>query len=203
LPGLVSQAQSQATSVASASQVRPLVEIDKQKFHQHLLYFIIADDQVRLHFLSFLHSLHSCLLVLNPKSLNIIECPEFRKLLLFLQSDLRESLIPCRTKLRELVIQAWRQHFQVLRRDLAVCLPRRLSYLFSFFFDPGRYGADFLYIGYMVRSTSRIFSGSHCPLGCECRRNLSFTAQDGAHCLSPPPPEPHWQIYGENGHAPS
>jgi len=59
LPGLVSQAQSQATSVASASEVRPLVEIDEQKFYQHLLYFIIADDQVHLHFLSFLRSLHS------------------------------------------------------------------------------------------------------------------------------------------------
>ena len=59
LPGLVSQAQSRATSVASASEVGPLVEIDEQKFHQHLLYFIIADDQVRLHFLSFLRSLHS------------------------------------------------------------------------------------------------------------------------------------------------
>jgi len=59
LLGLVSQAQSQATSVASASEVRPLVEIDEQKFHQHLLYFIIVDDQVRLHFLSFLCSLHS------------------------------------------------------------------------------------------------------------------------------------------------
>jgi len=203
LPGLVSQAQSQATSVASASQVGPLVEIDKQKFHQHLLYFIIADDQVRLHFLSFLHSLHSCLLVLNPKSLNIIECPEFRKLLLFLRSNLRESLIPHRTKLHKLVIQAWRQHFKVLRHDLAVHLPQHLSYLFSFFFDPGHYGADFLYIGYMVQSTLQIFSGSHCPLGCECRRNLSFTAQDSTHCLSPPPPEPHWQIYGENSHAPS
>jgi len=53
LPGLVSQAQSQATSVASASEAGPLIEIDEQKFHQHLLYFIIADNQVRLHFCPF------------------------------------------------------------------------------------------------------------------------------------------------------
>ena len=73
-------------------------------------------------------------LVLNPKSLNIVECPKFRKLLLFLRSDLRESFIPHRTKLRKLVIQAWRQHFQVLRCELAVRLPQLLSHLFTFFF---------------------------------------------------------------------
>ena len=74
-------------------------------------------------------------LVLNPKSLNIVECPKFRKLLLFLWSDLRESFIPHWTKLHELVIQAWRQHFQVLCRELAVHLPQLLSHLFTFFFQ--------------------------------------------------------------------
>jgi len=63
------------------------------------------------------------LLVPNAKSLNVVEVPEFRKLLLLLRSDLKDSQIPRRTKIRELVIQAWRQHFQVLHRDLAVRLP--------------------------------------------------------------------------------
>ena len=63
------------------------------------------------------------LLVPNAKSLNVVEVPEFRKLLLLLRSDLKDSQIPRRTKIHELVIQAWRQHFQVLRRDLAVRLP--------------------------------------------------------------------------------
>jgi len=74
-------------------------------------------------------------LVPNPKSLNIVECPKFRKLLLFLQSDLRESFIPHQTKLCKLIIQAWRQHFQVLRCELAVHLPQLLSHLFTFFFQ--------------------------------------------------------------------
>jgi len=74
-------------------------------------------------------------LIPNPKSLNIVECPKFRKLLLFLQSDLRESFIPHQTKLCKLIIQAWRQHFQVLRHKLAVCLPQLLSHLFTFFFQ--------------------------------------------------------------------
>jgi hypothetical protein len=47
LPGLVSQARSQAASEASASQGQRSVEFSEQKFQQYLLNFIIADDQVR------------------------------------------------------------------------------------------------------------------------------------------------------------
>jgi hypothetical protein len=61
--------------------------------------------------------------VFRLKSLNLVECPEFRRLLLLLRNDLEEAMIPRRTKLRELIIQAWGQYFQVLRRDLAVCDP--------------------------------------------------------------------------------
>jgi hypothetical protein len=57
-----------------------------------------------------------------PKSLNLVECREFRDLLLLLRSDLTESMIPHRTKLRELIIEAWRTYFQVLKLELAVCL---------------------------------------------------------------------------------
>ena len=56
LPGLMSQARSQAASEASASRVsRPdlQVEFSQEKFHQYLLNFIIVDDQVRA--LVFLH----------------------------------------------------------------------------------------------------------------------------------------------------
>jgi hypothetical protein len=38
------------------------------------------------------------------QSLNIIECKEFRKLLLLLRQDLKDSDIPHRTKIRESVI---------------------------------------------------------------------------------------------------
>jgi hypothetical protein len=63
------------------------------------------------------------LLVPTLKSLNLVECPEFRRLLLLLRSNLKEGMIPHRTKLRELIIRAWKQYFQVLRHDLAVCDP--------------------------------------------------------------------------------
>jgi hypothetical protein len=57
------------------------------------------------------------------KSLNLVECREFRLLLLLLRNDLKEAMIPHRTKLRELIVQAWRQYFRVLRSDLAVYHP--------------------------------------------------------------------------------
>jgi len=55
------------------------------------------------------------------KSLNLVDCHKFRDLLLLLRPDLKESNIPKRTKLRELVIQVWKEYFQVLTRQLAVC----------------------------------------------------------------------------------
>ena len=54
------------------------------------------------------------------KSLNIVECPEFRALLFLLCSDLKETMVPHRTKLRELIIKAWKQYFQALKEDLSV-----------------------------------------------------------------------------------
>ena len=73
-------------------------------------------------------------LMLNCKSVNVIECPEFRRLLLHLRTDITDTMIPHRSKLHELIIQAWGEHFQVLRRNLAVRLPHlvRPSYFFSF-----------------------------------------------------------------------
>ena len=49
-----------------------------------------------------------------------MECPEFRELIRFLHQELRETDIPRRTKLQELIIETWRDYFQVLKDDLAV-----------------------------------------------------------------------------------
>lgn len=121
LPGLVSQARSQATTKAATSEGGRPDKFDERTFHQHLMNFIVADDQVCSHSI-FLCLQCSCL---TPKSLNLMECREFRQLLLLLRNDLKEEMIPHRTKLRELIIQAWKQQFQVLRRDLAVCCDPR------------------------------------------------------------------------------
>jgi len=62
-------------------------------------------------------------LMLNWKSVNIIEHLEFRRLLLHLRTDLMDAMIPHCTKLHKLIIQAWGAHFKVLHADLAVRLP--------------------------------------------------------------------------------
>jgi len=130
LLSFASQARSQGANKASA---RWWDEFTKEKFHCYLLGFIVVDDQVHLHLSLFSHSLCLCFLLLNYKSLNVVECPEFRRLLLLLWSNLMDTQIPHRTKLHELLLQAWAQHFKNLRRDLAACLPHFLWDLFSFF----------------------------------------------------------------------
>jgi len=130
LPSFVSQAQSQGANKASAGWWD---KFTKEKFHRYLLEFIMVDDQVCLHLLLFSHSLCLFFLLLNYKSLNIVECPEFRHLLLLLRSNLMDTQIPHQTKLHELLLQAWAQHFKNLCRDLAACLPHFLWDLFSFF----------------------------------------------------------------------
>lgn len=113
LPGYRSQAQSQAASDASAP---PLVQFSEERFQQHLLNFIIADDQVRLYFVCFYMSYaHISFWI---KALNLVECPEFCQLLQFLRSGLN---VPGRTKMHELLLQAWRTQFHFLRQDLEVC----------------------------------------------------------------------------------
>ena len=44
-------------------------EFSEEVFHEHLLNFIIADDQVRLYLLCFLQPPRSCLLIPNPQVL--------------------------------------------------------------------------------------------------------------------------------------
>src|ERR1700710_1009959 len=62
-----------------------------------------------------------CSLIIFPcQSLNVIECVEFRALLMLLWSELKETAIPHRTKLRQLIVEAWKRYFHVLKGDLAV-----------------------------------------------------------------------------------
>jgi hypothetical protein len=116
---LRSQAKNSEGSVASPS-ARP-DKFDEATFHRFLVRFIVADDQVGspLTILTVLTFLPFPIL----KAINLVECPEFRQLLILLRSDLKDATIPHRTKLRELVIDGWKQRFQVLRRELEVSLP--------------------------------------------------------------------------------
>jgi hypothetical protein len=49
-----------------------------------------------------------------------MECHEFRALLLVMRSDLREAMIPHRTKFRELIIYAWKDYFLSLKESISV-----------------------------------------------------------------------------------
>jgi hypothetical protein len=58
------------------------------------------------------------------QSMNVIERRGFRDLLLLLRGDLKESDIPKRTKIRELIIKSWREYMEVLKAELAVSSAR-------------------------------------------------------------------------------
>jgi hypothetical protein len=62
------------------------------------------------------------MLTFYPKAINVVECWEFRALMLLLQSKLTEAMIPHHTKLCELIIVAWQCYFKVLREELQVPL---------------------------------------------------------------------------------
>ena len=185
LPSFASQAQSQAASKASTLQVRQWDKFTQETFHRSLLNFIVMDDQVHLHLLLFLHSLCLCSLLSNYKSLNIVECQEFRRLLLLLQSDLDDTQIPHQTKLHKLLLQAWANHFQDLCHDLVACLALISFDTFSHsFINTGFCGAGLLYIGYVVRLMLRILFSNNSTLDCGGWGIQDITTKDVTYSLS-------------------
>jgi hypothetical protein len=89
-------------------------------FKTALLGLIIANDLVRQR--NHIHCLFSTNLsvVIFIQSLNIIESPEFRTLLLMLRETLTEHDIPHCTALRSLVAKAWENQFAEMSVELKV-----------------------------------------------------------------------------------
>lgn len=112
-----SQQSSIGLTAGGPGLVRP-DEFTTAKMHRALVDLITADDQVRIICLSSLLSTDADYFL---KSIAVLDCPEFRSLLLLLRSDLKDSDIPHRTKGRSLIIEAWKDHFATLRVQLAVC----------------------------------------------------------------------------------
>jgi hypothetical protein len=81
--------------------------------------FIVADDQVRF----MLHQYYTTNQIAF-QSINVVECREFRDLLLLLRQDLGDKDIPHRTKIREAIITAWKSWFIGLKRELAVSITK-------------------------------------------------------------------------------
>ena len=86
----------------------PLVFLD------HLVRFIVADDQVSSDDLAFVLTLTSL------QSIRVVECPEFRRLCLVLCETLVDAEIPRRDRMREAIISQWWESFQNLKSDLSV-----------------------------------------------------------------------------------
>jgi len=56
------------------------------------------------------------------QSLRVVECPEFRQIILLTNSNIRDEDIPRRTKVREAVLEAWVNWFQKFKKELQVSL---------------------------------------------------------------------------------
>lgn len=96
---------------AANRQVPPFTS---EAFLEHLVRFIVADDQVcPFPFCSFVLSQLS-------KSIRVIECPEFRQLCMILRESLVDADIPHRDKMREVIVNHWRKSFEDLKLELAV-----------------------------------------------------------------------------------
>lgn len=67
---------------------------------------------------------------------------------MFMRSDLKERMIPHRTKLRSMVLKIWRNYFKSLRDELGVSI-LIIEYL-AFTYFLGCDGPDILYSGHLV-----------------------------------------------------
>jgi hypothetical protein len=54
------------------------------------------------------------------KAMNVIECPEFWALLLYLQENLTDDDIPGCTKIRSSILKMWQTEFLKLKSELEV-----------------------------------------------------------------------------------
>ena len=126
-PSLRASQLASSTGSTGATGKLPAPQYSVEAFIEKLVKFVVVDDQVKVSHLK----LYNKLIKSPYQAINVIECPEFRDLLSILHPDLE---IPGRTKLRTCIITAWRDWFDLLKEELAVCaiyytLP--VSYLFS------------------------------------------------------------------------
>jgi len=61
------------------------------------------------------------------QSFNVLECPEFRELLLYLgDGKIDDSNVPHRTKVTQMVLDTYHKEHSNIKVDLRVCLVRVL-----------------------------------------------------------------------------
>lgn len=92
----------------------PRPAYSRDAFLTALIRFIVTDDQVSTPLIV------NRTWLINFQSINVIECPEFRNLLLLLREDFKDGDIPHRKKIREVIVQAWAVYFEDLKKELKV-----------------------------------------------------------------------------------
>jgi hypothetical protein len=93
---------------------RPRPAYSREDFLMALVRFIVTDDQVSTPLLV------NRTWLINFQSINVIECPEFRDLLLLLREDFKDADITHRNKIRDLILHAWSIYFEGLKNELEV-----------------------------------------------------------------------------------
>lgn len=90
----------------------------KEGLLEHIVDFVVSDDQVSLHYSYFAFN---CFLTVLVQPFQIVEKTKFRALLRYQRPAMKDSDIPHRTKLREEIIakadeaiERLRAHFKVL-----------------------------------------------------------------------------------------
>jgi len=81
--------------------------------------FVIADDQASA---GSLWTLFLLLTLEQSQAMRVVECPEFREIILLTNSNIHDEDIPRRTKVREAVLKAWDNWFQGFKNELQVSL---------------------------------------------------------------------------------
>lgn len=108
-----------AQAALAALNVDPDVEDSRPAYSRDgfltaLVRFIVTDDQVSTPFLG------NCTWLIDFQSINVVECPEFRDLLLLLREDFKDTDIPHRGKVHDIILHTWSTYFESLRKDLDV-----------------------------------------------------------------------------------
>jgi len=105
-----------ASSNVAKSRDKSIPQFSLDVFLDHLVSFIIADDQVSPNKLMYF------LTLTYLQSIRVIECPEFQWLCMVLCESLVDANIPHCNKVREAVICNWNWTFKQLKVKLSVSL---------------------------------------------------------------------------------
>jgi hypothetical protein len=107
--------QGQSTTGGAINLPRNIV-FSSDAVTDHLICFIVANDQVRLTLLK-----SESLTSLNYiQSINVIENKQFRELLALFRNDYHDDDIPHRTRIRQSIMEMWLKSFKQLKSNLAV-----------------------------------------------------------------------------------